>query len=78
MWQIDGFNNKSIKLVSFTGEQGEAGGGAAMAGAGDGVELGLDPLEELHGLLDGPRQLLPVLGQHVAVRLLHLITPRIN
>lgn len=52
----------------FTGK-GEGRG--AVATAGYGVELRLHSLEELHGLLDWPRQLLPVLGQHVAVRLLH-------
>jgi len=53
----------------LTGE-GEARGGGGAAAAGDGVELRLHPLEELHGLVDGPGQLLPVLDEHVAVRLL--------
>jgi hypothetical protein len=39
-------------------------------GAGDGVELRLHPLEEVHGLVDRSRQLLSVLHQHIAVGLL--------
>jgi hypothetical protein len=59
--------HRSILLL--TGEREARGGGGAAAG--DGVELRLHPLEELHGLVDRPGQLLPVLDEHVAVRLLH-------
>lgn len=41
------------------------------AGDGERVELRLHPPQELHGLLQRPRQLLPVLHQHLVVRLLH-------
>lgn len=60
---------KAVSSSSFfiTGE-GEASGGGATAG--DGVELRLHTLEELHGFVDRPCQLLPVLHQHVAVGLL--------
>jgi hypothetical protein len=64
------YTRDEVKLQEiFTGER-EARSGASSGGAGDGVELRLDPLEELHGLVDRSRQLLPVLDQHVAVRLL--------
>lgn len=70
---MDGFirgwtDGCSFELAGvFTGRKDIA---QRSAGDGEGVELRLHPPQELHGLLQRPRQLLPVLHQHLMVRLL--------